>query len=281
MSRPFIEEGLERLADVRYLIWRKNDVDWNTPPEKQYTIITDTVAPEGFIASWADLLSSKDYDELSRFTYNIRIPRLSIVSFILEVIEEVSELHRGGTIHGDIKPSNTLVNRNGKALIDEVGLAVGDVSPTITVGWSPYEQLLRQPLSCAADVFPLGLLLLSVLGGQPLGREVSCRMPGGEISVVVEDPTIYMEDSSRVPSAEIRKSWCRFIEKTLRTDHRKRIPSAAAMAGELHALVDREGIEGDVSITLPWGDKPCLTYAEDGTMTAGWVMEYAELTRLW
>jgi serine/threonine protein kinase len=84
-------------------------------------------------------------------------------------------MHDRQEIHGDIKPSNTLISRNGKTLIDEGSLGVGDISPTVTLGWSPGEQLLRQPLSCAADIFPLGQMLLYILDGEQLGKDVRYR----------------------------------------------------------------------------------------------------------
>lgn len=209
------------------------------------------------------------------------VPRSSIIGFILEVIDEVAELHDREQIHGDIKPSNMLINRNGKALIDEVGLSAGEVSPTVTVGWSPYEQLIRQPLSCAADVYPLGQLLNHVIGGQPLGKEVSYLMPGGQKSTVIEDPTIYMSDDGCIPAAPVRKKWCRLLEKALKTDPRDRWPTARAMSEDLRNLVDRTDVEGHVALKLPWGERPTLIYERQGKVAAGWVIQYQELTRLW
>jgi serine/threonine protein kinase len=200
--------------------------------------VIDTEVQHRFHERWVDLLTSAgDDDELDRHVYEIRIPRISIVKFVLEVIEEVGDLHNSGQIHGDIKPSNTLASRNGKSLIDDVGLEVGEISPTVTVSWSPFEQLLRQPLTCAADVFPLGQMLLHVLGGQLLG--------------------------------------------TLKTDPGQRWPSAGAMAAELRPLVDRNGIEGHVSINLPWGSRPSLVHSGNGEIGMGWVMRYDEIVYAW
>jgi serine/threonine protein kinase len=282
MSRQFIEEGLERLAGVRYVIRRKKDQHgyvWARGDE--FTTVIDTEVQHRFHESWVDLLTSAGDDELARHVYEMRIPRISIIKFVLEVIEEVGDLHNSGRIHGDIKPSNTLVSRNGKALIDDVGLTVGEISPTVTVSWSPFEQLLRQPLSCAADVFPLGQMLLHVLGGQLLGREVSYRMPEGKRGVIVEDPAIYMAVNGCIPSFAIRKDWCRFIEKALKTDPGQRWQSAGAMAAELRALVDRNGIEGHVSINLPWDKRPSLVHSGNGEIGMGWVMRYDEIAHAW
>jgi hypothetical protein len=274
LSRPFIEEGLERLSDVQYRI-NKND-NYRSP-----TILFDTQWPQKWAEAWVDILINSDEYELNGISYEMLVPRSSIIGFILEVIDEVAELHDREQIHGDIKPSNMLINRNGKALIDEVGLSAGEVSPTVTVGWSPYEQLIRQPLSCAADVYPLGQLLNHVIGGQPLGKEVSYLMPGGQKSTVIEDPTIYMSDDGCIPAAPVRKKWCRLLEKALKTDPRDRWPTARAMSEDLRNLVDRTDVEGHVALKLPWGERPTLIYERQGKVAAGWVIQYQELTRLW
>lgn len=281
LSRPFIEEGLERLPGVRYVIKRRSDRYTNMrASEHDFTIVIDTDVPQRFHSQWTALLTSAGDEEITRYGYEILIPRISIIRFLLEVIEEVGDLHGQGQIHGDIKPSNTLVNRNGRLLIDHVDLAVGDISPTVTVGWSPYEQLVRQPLSCAADVFSLGQMLLHVLGGELLGRQVSYRMPKGKTGIIIEDPSIYMSADGCIGSSVIRKKWCRFIEKALKTDSDHRWENAGVMAEELRTLIDQDGIKGHVSIGLPWGVQPSLVRKGDGDIDMGWIMHSKQLTRI-
>ena len=189
--------------------------------------LIDTESPREAIEKWVAILSSEHDRELLRCSYKIRVPRSSVIRFIVDVVNDVAEMHDRQEIHGDIKPSNTLISRNGKTLIDEGNLCVGDISPTVTLGWSPSEQLLRQPLSCAADIFPLGQMLLHILDGEPLGKEVCYRLPGGKKATLIEDPSVYISDERISPAT--RNEWCRVIEKALRTDPRQRWPDARAM----------------------------------------------------
>jgi Domain of unknown function (DUF4062)/Protein kinase domain len=260
IGRPFIEEGLERLSGVGYVIQSHGD------------LVATYQQPEAFIKNWTELLASADDTELQEVSYKIIIPRSSIARFTLEVIDEVSGLHERGRIHGDIKPSNILVSRNDTLLIDDAGLNIGDISPTVTSGWSPGEQLLRKPLSVAADIFSLGQLLLRVLTAEPLGREMRYRMPGGQMVLTFDDPAVYIDPANPYAPVETKEGWCRLIERALRTDPKERWPTAKSMADEIRSFLQREDLRGEVEIKLPWGDRPSLILDTKGQPTAGWVI---------
>jgi len=115
--------------------------------------------------------------------------------------------------------------------------------------------------------------LLHVLAAEPLGREVRYRMPGGQVALIFDDPSVYIESGNPYAPVETREDWCRLIERALRTDPNERWPTARSMADEMRTLVQREDIRGEVEIRLPWGDHPSLILDTKGQPTAGWVIE--------
>jgi len=261
--RPFIEEGLERFKGVRYKI--ESNVDGRR------SSLIETEQPQQFTAKWTELLISASDEQLNRMSSRILVPRSSIVNFVLELVDEVAELHKSEQIHGDIKPSNILASRHGASLIDDVGLHAGDISPTVTPGWSPTEQLLREPLTCAADVFPLGQILLHVLNGEPLGKEVRYRMPDGEMATVFDNPAVYLGPGNRVVPEERKQEWSKLIEKALRSDPKDRWQTAGEMADAIRGLVGEGHALGSVEVLFPWGNQPSLI-SDGDVLTAGWIM---------
>lgn len=94
------------------------------------------------------------------------------VELLLRVVDAVAHAHARGIVHGDIKPSNILVNVGGAPKLLDFGIAsiVGEgesaVVSALTPGSASPEQLRGEPLSAASDVWQLGLLVRRLLGGE-------------------------------------------------------------------------------------------------------------------
>jgi serine/threonine protein kinase len=100
----------------------------------------------------------------------------------VQVATGVSCLHERSIVHGDLKTSNLLIDRDGRNLtcvVTDFGLSVfvGDTlsSGALTVHISPPEVLFdpRAPRSQAGDVYAFGIVLLEIVVGRPAYRGTS------------------------------------------------------------------------------------------------------------
>jgi len=100
------------------------------------------------------------------------VDRTAVAGAIAALGEAVGQLHLRGRVHGDLKPQNALLLAGGPRPIDALEIPSGEISPGATPGWAAPEQLLAQPITAAADVFPLALMLVTLLGAVVYGQEV-------------------------------------------------------------------------------------------------------------
>ena len=107
----------------------------------------------------------------------------------LELLEAVCAAvdvaHRSLVVHRDLKPSNVLVTRGGEPKLVDFGIArrLDDEDATLgtsrllTPRWASPEQLRGGPVTTAADVHALGLLLCHLLTGRLPYRSSSAAWP--------------------------------------------------------------------------------------------------------
>jgi len=105
-----------------------------------------------------------------------RLGRDAMLTLFVDACAAVAFAHRQRIVHCDIKPSNLLVNADGRPMLLDFGVArwlarraTDDVtpaaatSPAFTPRYSSPEQRDQQEVSTASDIYSLGILLRELL----------------------------------------------------------------------------------------------------------------------
>jgi serine/threonine protein kinase len=105
-----------------------------------------------------------------------------------EASRAVQVLHDAGVLHRDVKPSNLLLDSQGRVLVTDLGSAkrlAEATGFTVTTGTPAYmapEQAHGQALDARCDVYSLGVVAHELVTGRlpfdgPIGRSSSDRPP--------------------------------------------------------------------------------------------------------
>jgi len=207
-----------------------------------------------------------------------------VALWVMQVARGVQEAHLRNVFHRDLKPKNVLITPNSRrARVADFGLAVSGASPDaahpaitllkrgpsgpVSVRGTPEymapEQARGLPLTLdartaedravlvAVDVWGLGAIAYELLTGRPpwLARAAD-DLSAWEIAASTERPrTLHRtRDGERIPP-RLR----RVIEKAIATDPKARYATAAAVANELQAFLERRPTTLDRSNLLRVG----------------------------
>lgn len=144
--------------------------------------------------------------------------------------------HDAGVIHRDVKPSNLIIEPDGHVVLVDFGVAVTQEAVSLTgtnqvVGTALYmapEQIAKNEITPAIDIYALGAVVYHCLAGRPPHQ--------GETALAValrhleEEPPPLPED---VPEA-VR----RLVATAMAKEPAHRFPTAAAMATAAQAVAD-------------------------------------------
>ncbi len=104
-----------------------------------------------------------------------RLPPSEVVAVGIEVCAALEAAHREGLVHRDIKPRNILRRSDGQTKLADFGIARSLTATSHTeagtvLGTAAYlapEQARGEPVSAAADIYALGVVLYELLTGRP------------------------------------------------------------------------------------------------------------------
>ncbi|MGA8029838.1 MAG: serine/threonine-protein kinase, partial [Bryobacteraceae bacterium] len=122
-----------------------------------------------------------DGEPLDQYSKRRSLSLREKLELFLAICSAVSYAHRNLIIHRDLKPRNVLVSEDGVPKLLDFGVArflADEAHPEKTTGmpltplYASPEQIRGEPLTVAADIYSLGVLLYELLSGRhPYGEQ--------------------------------------------------------------------------------------------------------------
>ncbi len=166
------------------------------------------------------------------------------VEQIAAVADGLQEAHELGLIHRDVKPSNLLVDRDGRYVLVDFGLVHETDAQTLTrsgemigtLSYMPPEQVSRSPVDRRADIYSLGMTLYEILTLRvPFERRTEHET---QRAILFEEPAPPRRFNPRL-NRDLETILLRALEK----NPERRYATAGAMASDLRRFLRYEPIE--------------------------------------
>lgn len=162
------------------------------------------------------------------------LPLDDTIRITADVAAGLDALHRAGLVHRDVKPANILLDRGGRALLTDFGLAKGPAYTVLTrpgqiMGTLDYlapELIKGEPATPASDIYALGCAVYVCLAGRaPFADRSVYQVPA---AIVQDEPSDPVSDRDDAPDG---LGWAAL--RALAKDPAERPPTATAYANML------------------------------------------------
>ncbi|NOR15113.1 MAG: protein kinase, partial [Candidatus Aminicenantes bacterium] len=173
----------------------------------------------------------------------------------MQICEGLSEAHRLGVVHRDLKPNNIMIDKEGNARIMDFGIArslsaKGITGAGVMIGTPEYmspEQVEGKDVDQHSDIYSLGIILYEMLTGRvPFEGDTPFSIGVKQKSETPEPPQKY---NPRIPD-----DLNRLILKCLEKEKEDRPQSAGEVRSEISRIE-----EGIPTTARPVSDKKTLT----------------------
>ncbi len=166
--------------------------------------------------------------------YKNGLPLKTFFPLAMHIVAILSEVHRRGILHLDIKPSNILVAQDRVCLTDfGISRQTGSENLILLEGTLPYmapEQTGKTsfPVDQRSDLYSLGVVFYEMVAGK---RPFSASDIGGWVHAHLAEKSAPLSEVCSCPEA-----LSQVIMKLLEKDPEKRYQSASGLLYDLHAL---------------------------------------------
>ncbi len=200
-----------------------------------------------------------DGESLRELVARIRPSTARVIDFAAQIAKGLAAVHEAGVVHRDLKPANVLVERGGRVVITDFGIARGVQASDATLhtggllGTPAYmspEQISGETADLRSDLYSLGLMLFELLTGKlPFSGDTPMAMAMARLHRPLPD----MRSDSAIPAGVAP-----LLERMLAREVGER-PASASEVGELLELALREFDDhdtGTLGMPLPTAHTP-------------------------
>jgi len=178
------------------------------------------------------------------------LPEHAAIDIVRQVAEAMDEAHQQGLVHGDLKPSNIMLEHSGKVRILDFGLAANldadattssaGSDPQGTIAYMAPELLTGARSSVLSDIYALGVVLFELLTGQRPFRELN--------GLALAAASVQSSSLSWDYASGLNPGLVRLIQAMTARQPEQRMPAMRAVAA---ALAGDPVLAGDTT-PAPW-----------------------------